>query len=309
MFRRWNRRSCSWYWPPSGLPTGWNGALPHRGTGQRRVCGHPAGHLAPQTATPWTGVRQTTARQNSVHLWATGGSWKQIPHNSVPVRVRETKPGPVLESDRNAGENLVPKQENQVEKAEPRGGQHFAAGLQLNGQSKLDHVWVRPRQFPPDFPQLQLWECDLPHGRWCSASIHWRALASIHLEWFCPADLLQSAPIKAPRTDPLQLVIFLYKSLCEQRDYSFRTLNNCNSCIIAMICSTNRGEGLLRGWDSFCRGLFSKTWIFQLQAAGYVWVQHLKRVFFYTFVKRPHYVCADYLFLYLPEHLLAQCIC
>lgn len=154
MFRRWNGRSCSWYWPPSRLPTGWNRALPHRGTGQRRVSGHLAGHLAPQTATPWTGVRQTTARQNSFHLRATGGSWKQIPHNSVPVRVWETKPGPVVESDRNTGENLVPKQENQMEKAEPWGGQYLAARLQFNGQSKLDHVWVKPRQFPPDFLQL-----------------------------------------------------------------------------------------------------------------------------------------------------------
>lgn len=154
IYRRRSRRSSSWCWTPSGLHTGWNRALPHRGTGQWRVRGHPAGPLAAQTATPGTGMRQTTAGQNSVHLRATGGSGKQIPHNSVPVRMRETKPGPVLESDRNPGENLVPEQEDQMEKAKPRGGQHLAARLQLTGQPKPGHVWVEPRQFPPDFPEL-----------------------------------------------------------------------------------------------------------------------------------------------------------
>lgn len=70
--------------------------------------------------------------------------------------MRKTKPGPVPEFDRDPGENLVPEQEDQMEKAKPRGGQHLAAWLQLPGerQSKPAHVWVKSRHFPPNFPQF-----------------------------------------------------------------------------------------------------------------------------------------------------------
>lgn len=193
--RRWTVRrlqaSSSWCRPPSALHSAWNRALSHCGAGQWRVGAPRAGPLTAQAAAPGPGLCQTTARQNSVHLRATGGSGKQVPHDSLPVRVRKTKPGTVPEPDRNPGENLVPEQEDQMEKAEPRGGQHLAARLQLIGQrqSKSAHVWVKPRQLPPNFRQLQLWECYLPHGRWCSAFIHWGALASLYAQWFRPADL------------------------------------------------------------------------------------------------------------------------
>lgn len=149
-------------------------------------------------------MRQTSARQNGVHIRATGSSGEQIPHNSLPVCLRETKPGPVLEPDRDTGENLVPEQEDQVEKAEPRGGQCFAACGQHAGRPEPGHVCVEPRHFPPpDFPQLQLRECDLPRGWCCSAAVHRGALASIRAQRVCPADLFQPATLGEDRTATL----------------------------------------------------------------------------------------------------------
>lgn len=192
--RRWTLLSLQASRPSSALPADRHWPLPHRWAGGRRASGGATGRFTAQAAAAGPGLRQTAARQNSVHLRATGGSGEQVPRDSVPVRVRETEPGLVLESDRDPGENLVPEQEDQVEKAEPRGGQHSAARLQLPGerQSKPGHLWVEPsqRQLPPNFPQLQHWECDLPHGRCCSTLIHWRAPASLHVQWIRAADLL-----------------------------------------------------------------------------------------------------------------------
>lgn len=155
--RRRNRRcSHNTHQLPWSLSVGWHRPLSHRGTGRGRDSGHPAGPLAAQEAASRPGLRQTATRQNSVHIRATGGTGKQIPHNSVPVCVRETKPGLVSESDRNPGEDLVPEQEDQVEKAEPRGGQLLTARLQPSGQRqpKPGNLWINRPQLPPNLPQL-----------------------------------------------------------------------------------------------------------------------------------------------------------
>lgn len=190
--RWWRLCSHSAPWLPSALSIGWPRPLSHRGTGRWRDSGHPAGPLTAQEAASGPGLRQTATRQNSVHIRATSGTGKQIPHNSVPVCVRETEPGLIFESDRNPGENLVPKQEDQVEKAKPRGGQFLTARLQLPGQRqpKHGHMCGNRPQLPPNLPQLQLWECDLPHGWCCSTFIHWGAPASLHVQRIRSADLL-----------------------------------------------------------------------------------------------------------------------
>lgn len=177
--------------PGAPLPAGWSGVLPHRETRQCRSRGHPARSHTAQTPALRAGLRQAQARQDGVHVRATGGFGEQVSHDAVPVSMWKTEPGPVSESDRNAGENLVPEQEDQMEKAESRGGQHPAARVQFTErQSKPVRVRVKPRHLPPNLSQLRLWECDLPHDRKRSPSIHWRAPALVHTQWFCSADLL-----------------------------------------------------------------------------------------------------------------------
>lgn len=152
--------------PCASLPAGGSGDVPHR---ERRPCrsrGHPARSHPAQTPALGAGLRQAQARQDGVHVRATGGFGEQVSHDALPVSVWKTEPGPVPESDRNTGENLVPEQEDQMEKAESRGGQHPAARVQFRErQSKPASVRVKPRHLSPNLQQLRLWECDLPHDR------------------------------------------------------------------------------------------------------------------------------------------------
>lgn len=188
-FRRWGLQGSTRsrpHSPPSAL---WQGALRWATRRQEDVRASPSGAIATEAAASGPGVHQTAARQNRVHVRAAGGSGEQVPRNSLPVRVRETEPGSVSESDRNAGEDLVPKQEDQVEKAEPRGGEHLAARLQLPGQPEPGNLWLWVRQLPSKFLQLQLRERDLPYGGWSSTFVHWRAPSSFHALWIRPAEL------------------------------------------------------------------------------------------------------------------------
>lgn len=177
--------------PGAPLPAAGSGVLPHGETRQCRSRGHPAWVHTAQTPALRAGVRQAQARQDGVHVRATGGFGEQVSHDAVPVSVWKTEPGPVSESDRDAGENLVPEQEDQMEKAESRGGQHPAARVQFNErQSNHASVRVQPRHLPPNLSQLRLWECDLPHIRRRSPSVHRRTPALVHAQRVCPADLL-----------------------------------------------------------------------------------------------------------------------
>lgn len=175
-------------WPAGGG----SGALPYRDARQCRSRCHPTRSRTAQTAALRAGLRQAPACQDGLHVRTTGGFGEQVPHDSLPVGMWKAEPGPVSESDRDAGENLVPEQEDQMEKAESRGGQHPAARVQFNGQRQSNpaSLRVKPCPLPPNLSRLPLCERGLPRDREYSASIHRRTPAPVHAQCFCSAHVL-----------------------------------------------------------------------------------------------------------------------
>ena len=66
--------------------------------------------------------RKTPSCTHGLHLRAAGQPREQVQDHPLPLRVWKAQLGPDPQSNRDTGQNLVPKQKNKMEKTEPRVG-------------------------------------------------------------------------------------------------------------------------------------------------------------------------------------------